>query len=531
LTITKPKALVAVSVFVLLTGIAVVVGAHHFRNRLDPYIREQAIRYLEQRFDSDVELASLRVSLPPMSALKLVWTRGHGIFAPVAGEGISLRHRGNPDLPPLFVMKRFSFLVDLGSLFSNQKLVRSVMIDGMEINIPPKEKKEDGDSQRGIPDTGVLIEEVVITDSMLRILPKDEDKKPLQFDLHRIRLESAGTNVAMKYDATLTNAKPPGEIQSKGSFGPWAAEEPGDTPLKGDYEFKDADLGVFDGIAGILHSTGDFEGTLDSIEVNGEASVPDFRLKSAGNGVRLSTRFNVLVDGTNGNTTLKPVIGTLGTTEFKTSGAVLKREKQGGRSINLEVTMPNGSLRDLLTLAMKGPPFMEGRIRLKTNIDIPPLSGKVISKLRLDGNFEISRARFLQSKIQDQIDTLSRRGRGQPGNDEIVEVPSGLAGSYKLADEVLTFRSLAFAVRGAGVDLAGNYDIKNDDIDFHGTLKLNARVSETMTGWKRWALKPVNPFFSKQGAGTLLHIQVTGTSKDPHFGLDRRKKDRSESSN
>ena len=58
-------------------------------------------------------------------------------------------------------------------------------------------------------------------------------------------------------------------------------------------------------------------------------------------------------------------------------------------------------------------------------------------------------------------------------------------------------------------------------VDFHGTLRLQATVSQTMTGWKRWALKPVDPFFSKEGSGTLLRIQVVGTSKAPKFGRDR----------
>ena len=33
----------------------------------------------------------------------------------------------------------------------------------------------------------------------------------------------------------------------------------------------------------------------------------------------------------------------------------------------------------------------------------------------------------------------------------------------------------------------------------------------------------LDPFFSKQGAGTLLRIQVVGTSKEPKFGRDRGK--------
>ena len=100
---------------------------------------------------------------------------------------------------------------------------------------------------------------MIVTNAALTILPKDRKKIPLHFDIHRLRLESAGKNVAMKYDAALTNAKPPGEIQSTGTFGPWVADEPGDSPISGDYRFDKADLGVFSGIAGILHSSGQFK--------------------------------------------------------------------------------------------------------------------------------------------------------------------------------------------------------------------------------------------------------------------------------
>jgi AsmA-like C-terminal region len=325
----------------------------------------------------------------------------------------------------------------------------------------------------------------------------------------------------MKYDAALANAKPPGEIHSTGTFGPWVAREPGDSPIDGDYRFDNADLGVFSGIAGILHSSGRFEGSLSAVSVRGEATVPDFRLKRAGNPVPLRTTFEALVDGTNGDTILQPVKGTLGSTEFTTSGGILKREGDTRRTIRLDVSMPAGDLRDILTLAMRSPPFMQGQIFLKTTIDIPPLTGKVREKLLLDGQFEISRGRFLRSSIQKQIDSLSRRGQGQPQNEEIDAVVSVMGGRFKLENEVITFQSLSFAVPGAGVDLTGSYDLDQDALDFHGTLRLRATVSQTMTGWKRWALKPVDPFFSKQGSGTLLNIQVVGSSKEPNFGRDR----------
>jgi hypothetical protein len=100
-----------------------------------------------------------------------------------------------------------------------------------------------------------------------------------------------------------------------------------------------------------------------------------------------------------------------------------------------------------------------------------------------------------------------------------------MTGDFKLENEVITFQSLAFSVPGARVRLAGDYDLDRDALDFHGALRLRATVSQTMTGWKRWALRPVDPLFSKGGAGTLLRIKVVGTSKEPKFGLDRGRKE------
>jgi hypothetical protein len=531
----KKHLLIGLAVSGLLGFVLMLVVASILAKQFEPYIREQAILYLRQRFDSEVELAALRVRMPETSPLRLLLSRGRGAVARVEGEGLLLRHRGRRDVPPMFAMKDFSFEVDLGTLFDNTpKIVRLVTLDGMEINIPPKGKRptlgsRDSGAVKNAPDssmnTGVIIENVLVRNSNLTILPKEENKVPLRWDLHRVQLESVGVGVAMKYDAELSNAKPPGEIDSRGNFGPWVAGEPGDTRLDGAYTFDNADLGVFDGIAGILHSEGKFEGQLDSIAVQGQATVPDFRLKISGNRVPLSTRFDVLVDGTNGNTVLRPVFGTLGRTSFTTSGGIVKHESDAARGISLTVSMAKGNLQDLLRLAMKGPAFMEGVITLKTKIDIPPLTGKVKEKLSLDGNFELSDGRFLRSSIQEKIDTLSRRGQGEPKNEQIDEVVHHMKGVFQLNNEVMTFKSLSFAVPGAAVDLAGNYNLRADVLDFRGALKLQAKVSETMTGWKRWALKPVDPFFEKNGAGTFLRIKVDGTADDPNFGLDRGKND------
>ena len=528
MTARKKYWLTGIASFLILVVAGAYIVASILGRRFEPMIRDQAIRYLRDRFHSDVEIAGLHVNPPKMSIFQILLRHGRGAMVGVEGEGVSMRFGGMRDLPPLFKIRKLYFIVDLGVLSEPRKTVEFVSLTGVEIHIPPKGELPDlgaanGWGKAGSGTPNVLIKDAQFNEAVLVIHPKDRSKEPLQFNIEHLRMKSVGIDSAMRYQAALTIPKPPGTLHSSGSFGPWMASEPGDTPLHGDYIFDKANLGVFHAIAGTLNSTGTFDGTLDSVRAKGEATVPNFRLKAVGNSIPLSTRFEVLVDGTNGNTVLEPVWAKLGRTNFTTTGAVIKHASQTRRTITLKVLMPHGDMRDLLRLATKGSPFMEGEINLRSRIDIPPLTGLVKDKLLLDGEFDIHAAKFLRSTIQDQIDQLSRRGQGQPKNEEIDQVVSNMKGSFRLEDQLMTFRSMSFDVPGANVEIAGDYDMDKDVIDFHGALKLDAKMSQTMTGWKRWVLRPADPFFAKHGAGTYLRIKVDGTSKQPKFGLDRKR--------
>jgi len=514
------KWLIRLGITLAILGAALTITLIYIGRHFEPYIREQAIQYLKDRFDSDVELTHITVSVPSGSAMKLL-TKGKLALATAEGDGLVMRHKGRRDVPPMFVLRHFSATVDLQTLFTAAKVVPLVILDGMEMNIPPKGERPEMGGMSGETKSAIVIDQVRIREAKLAILPRDRSRTPLRFDLHQIDLHSVGNEGAMQYEAFLTNPKPKGDIHSSGSFGPWVAGEPSDTPLSGDYLFENADLGIFKGIAGILKSTGQFEGQLGSINAKGEATVPDFRLKMSGNPVPLSTTFEVGVDGTNGNTTLKPVQARLGSTNFVTSGAVIKHDGDTHRTIDLDVHMPAGNLTDVLRLAMKGDPFMAGIVKLDTKIAIPPLDGQVKEKLELKGTFEVTGGKFLRSTIQDKIDGLSRRGQGKPKNQEIDEVVSRMSGDFVLDDQVITFKTLAFAVAGALINLNGAYDLGHDTLGFKGALALDAKVSQTQSGWKRWVLKPVDPFFAKNGAGTYLKIKIEGSAKEPKFGLDR----------
>lgn len=507
-----------IAIIVLLLWIGAYIAATIIAKQFEPALRAQVIQYLRDRFHSDVELQALHINRPKMSTLQILLRRGRGAIVGVEGDGLSMRFEGDRRRPPLFTIQRVFFTVDLGVLFEPKKYVNFVSLEGMEINVPPKGQRNGWSAQSN---SVVIIHNVQIKDAALVLLPKDPGRKALRFQIARLHLQSVGLNSAMRYEADLTIPKPPGTVESTGNFGPWNASEPGDTPLKGDYRFDNADLGVFAAIAGTLSSKGTFNGSLDAVNVRGTTYVPNFQLTMAGNPLPLSTTFEAQVDGTNGNTVLQPVRATLGHTNFTTTGAVIKHEEYSRRGIHLEVNMPHGDMRDLLRLSMKGAPFMQGFINMKSSIVIPPLTGAVKQKLLLDGTFDLRDARFLKSTIQNQIDQLSRRGEGQPNNTEIDEVISKMQGSFHLENEVMTFRSLAFEVPGAAVSISGNYNLAHDTLDFHGALKLHAKLSQTMTGWKRWLLKPADPFFAKNGAGTFVKIKIEGDAHHPKFGLDR----------
>ena len=77
-----------------------------------------------------------------------------------------------------------------------------------------------------------------------------------------------------------------------------------------------------------------------------------------------------------------------------------------------------------------------------------------------------------------------------------------------------------FTVNGAGVTLAGHYAMRGEQLDFTGQLRLRAKISQTTTGFKSFLLKAVDPFFRKQGAGTVLPIRISGSVQKPEFKLN-----------
>jgi len=490
--------------------------------RFEPYARQQAIAYLSRRFDSDVRIRTFHLRLPRISPLRLILTHRWGT-ARIEAEGLSLRKKGTTTPDPLLSIDKSSGDVDLDTLFQAPIRVPLVSVDGMQIQIPPRGERPSlpaSTAPAASDRTPVAIQRIDIQHAEVVVLPNDPRKLPLRFEIQNLRMDSTGA--AMSYAASLTNAKPPGEIHAKGTFGPWQSQEPGDTPVAGDYVFDNADLGVFHGIAGTLQSRGRFEGRLSAFTVHGQASVPNFRLRRVGNPVPLAARFDALIDATNGNTTLQPVAATLGATNFTTRGAIIRHEAGQARAISLDVSMPDGNLRDVLMLAMKPAPFMDGRLTLHAKLEIPPLAGKLEEKLILDGRFDVRDGHLLHPAIPAELDKILQRSQGHSGDPDAAATTVALSGAFHLENAWMHFTGLSCAIAWANLDLAGDYNLETDAVNFAGSLKVQPTVSQMVTGWKRLVLKPVDKYLQKKTAGPLLRIHVTGTSASPQFDVNRR---------
>jgi hypothetical protein len=102
-----------------------------------------------------------------------------------------------------------------------------------------------------------------------------------------------------------------------------------------------------------------------------------------------------------------------------------------------------------------------------------------------------------------------------------------MTGRFLMSDGKLTLQALEYTLPGATVQLQGVYTLDGKKFDFTGKVRTQAKLSQMVASrWKSWALKIVDPFFHKHGAGAEIPVKVTGTNTAPKFGLDIGHKDK-----
>jgi hypothetical protein len=179
-------------------------------------------------------------------------------------------------------------------------------------------------------------------------------------------------------------------------------------------------------------------------------------------------------------------------------------------------------VEDFIKLAVESEAaLLTGDITFKSKIVIPPGEVNVLEKIYLEGDFNIKGARFPDPGIQEKVNALSRTGKGSSPEEDPSYVEADLKGRFVFQDAEMDFGSLSFAVPGAEVALVGNYRIPDENLDFQGELLLDAKISETQSGFKSFLLKIVDPLFSRKGYGAVIPIRISGSPKQPVFGVEK----------
>ncbi len=389
----------------ILLALAVVVAIT--LHRAEPMLRAVIVDKLQDHFHARVELGSFHISL-----VNGLWAEGKGLKIWPPAEVVGVTVPGELDAAranlgtPLIQLDEFRFHAPLHYDPGKPIRISVVQLRGLTIDVPPKTHYThapptgtagNGPSKKqfGSALMHFVINTIECKDAHLTLETAKPGKLPLEFDIAQLKLTGVNAEKSMHFDAQLTNPRPAGSIDTSGSLGPWDVEDPGETPVRGDYLFDHADLGVFKGIAGILELEGRIRGRAAEHDGGWQTEVPDFKLTHFGTPMPLETTFHATVDGTNGDTWLQPVRGTLGHSHFTAEGEVVRiagcncsrrhNRAASGHDICAEgeyAAWANGGLH--AADEQIGTPLMTGDLKLKTTLEIPPGKQPVHQRMKLE---------------------------------------------------------------------------------------------------------------------------------------------------
>jgi len=479
-----------------------------------PFTPAAVTKALQDRFVRDVKIRTFRVTYFPPGCV---------------AEGVEFLHRERKDLPPLITAQTLTIRASYTGLLRIHKQVNKVEIAGLHVLVPPKNPNA---SRQTFPLTNstsgktLAIGEITADDAVLEFIsgpagPAEQDKFTLKID-HLI-LDHVGESDPITFHARFSNTEPPGEIQSDGRFGPWNDDDPGSTALSGSYTFTHANLSAFEGIAGILTSKGKFGGKLNHIDAAGDLDVPDFKVAGSAHQVHLTSNFNTVVDGTNGDVYLTRVESHFGKTTVNTQGDVKGHPGQHGKTTALSIAVGQGRIEDLLRLfTSSAQPAETGNVQLQTKVEVAPGPQAFLRRLRLDGDLGIGEGRFASAKVQEPLNRLAESSRGETKDQEKSDgatVLSNLKGHFSANHGIAKLSRVSFTEPGTLAEIDGTYDLVDKKLDLRGVLTTDGKLADTTSGVKSVVLKALGPLITKKSI-TVVPFSITGTSSKPSFGLD-----------
>jgi hypothetical protein len=476
-----------------------------------PFTQAAITKTLADRFAREVKIRNFRRTYFPPGCV---------------AEGVDFMHRKRKDLPPLISVETLTIRGSYSGMLRIHKVINYIHVAGLHIRVPPKNPDS---SEQTFPLTNsvsgktLTIGEITTDGVVLEFLSEQpaEDRFTLRID--HLTLDHVGESDPVTFHARFSNTEPPGEIRSDGRFGPWNEDDPGSTQLSGSYTYEHAKLGVFEGIGGTLSSRGKFGGTLGHIDAEGDIDVPDFNVSGSGNKEHVASNFQAVVDGTNGDTYLTRVESHFGGTTVISQGDVKDQPGQHGKTVTLNMNIPQGRIEDLLRLFTESArPAEIGTVRLETKVQWAPGPQSFLRRLRLDGDFGIGSGRFTAPAVQEPVNRLAESARGESKHREEADtsiVLSNLKGHVSANGGVAKLSKISFTEPGTVAEIQGTYDLLDNKVDLRGVLRTSGKLPDTTSGFKSLVLKSLGPLLKKKSI-TVVPFAITGTSSNPSFALD-----------
>lgn len=475
-----------------------------------PFRQEKIAQSLQETFAGKISIGRYR---------KTVFPHPGGIAEDIVLE----RETHSKDKTPLVTVKRLIVRANYPDLLFRPGYISQVVLEGLRVHVPAEgsSKSPAADDSGG---SRTRVGEVLANDAVLEIARRKGE--PLLFAIHTLKLSSVSEGQPFEYRLAMHLPLPPGEVHSIGNFGPWNGQEISQTPVSGKYWYENADLGVFNGIAGRLSSEGGFSGDLGQLQASGTIDIPDFEVRRSHHAVPVKSQYQAIVNATNGDVQLQSVDSTVLQTRVFAHGSVAKKTGERGKTASLDLTVRDGRIQDVLRVFAKARrPALNGVTNFRAHVILPPGDVPFLKKVQVTGDFGIGEGEFTKPDTQEDIVKLSETGAGKKPKDSDQPDPnsvvSALAGHVELRGGTAAFTNFSFSVPDAKATMHGTYNLENEKIDLHGTLRTTAKFSNTTSGVKSVLLKPFDVIFKrKHHDGAKVPVQLTGTYDDPHAGLE-----------
>ena len=491
----------------------VMLTAEILLTRYFPFSEKNVTESLQETFPSKLTIDHFRPVYFPRPGCEAV--------------GVTFRSlSGTPGQPPVTIIQKLNIQGNYANFLFRPHYISRVTLEGLRIQVPPLGKS--GEFRGGYTSTQMTIGELVTNGAVLEIA-RAGNEPGLRFQIHELNLASVSAKNGIDYNVRMQNPEPPGEVRSSGHFGPFDAGHPGQTAISGTYSFHRGDLSAFDGVAGIVESDGKFSGPLEHVDVQGSTDVPDFEVDRSGHTGHLVTHFQALLNATNGDIVLNNVDAAYQNTKIIAKGSIADKAGFDRKFTSMDFGVHGGRLQDILRLIVKeSRPPMSGVISLQAHSTVPPEGQPFLKEATLQGDFEINDGHFENPSRQQSVDELSETARGlkkrngdknEGKNNPAENVVSRASGHVDLKNGIATITNLSFSVPGAEALMHGTFNVLNEKIDLHGTMKMEARFSQSTSGIKSLLAKVLDPFFNKK-RGSIVPVVVDGTYHDPHFGID-----------